>query len=389
MNCTRNVDIRAAQLRFFKNVSTTGQCAHLCRKDAKCAIFVRNRYRQCYLREAPWLRTPVVAERTDHHGTISCIIPARIQERDVLHLQRHQVRAALMLRRQPAEELRASKWQPGPPTFFCWMLVRIDRPSERDLLCLHLLRWRDSIAACDAHLVLSNRSATLGGGRIDVVRGVHGPLEIPSAGGRWGTAVCPSCVRHFQQCWRVVARDERALRSSWVVKVDPDSVFFASRLRQLVLPLEGMRRRADGENDRRGGGSETMGSGGLYLHNAIAPWGRNGSPMTVFWGPLHVLSRRAFLRLAAVPQLCVKRARDDRDNGGEDWWVDTCMQALKVPHVYLDGLLSNGVGDCTGHAEAALHPLKTARAAQHCRSMSHPFSRARGVPHGGAARAVR
>ena len=48
------------------------------------------------------------------------------------------------------------------------------------------------------------------------------------------------------------------------------------------------------------------------------------------------------------------------------------MEALQIPHLYLDGLLRNGVGDCMGRAEAALHPLKTATAAQRCRRAAAP-----------------
>ena len=328
-SCTRYVDIQAPHRRLFHNVSSADQCARLCREDASCAVFLHNRYGRCHLRDVPWLRTPILAEQTEQHRTISCIVPARVPKRDALHLQDHHVRAALTLRaafkqqraaltlRRPPAVLRASEPAEPPPILFCWMLVRIDRESERSLLRSHLLNSLDSLGACDAHLILSNRSATLHGGRIRVVRGVSGPLEIPSSSGRWGTAVCPSCVAHFQQCWRVVARDERAKRASWVIKVDPDSVFFASRLRRLLLPLESFRRHADGETgdgetgelftaaitggeeqgssgssggEQSSSGSDSSGSasGGLYLHNAIVNWGRNGSPMTVFWGPLHV-----------------------------------------------------------------------------------------------------
>jgi hypothetical protein len=355
MNCTEDVDIRAPQLRFFSDINTTTRCAQLCREDARCAIFLHNRYRRCYLRQPFWERTPVVADDTKHR-TISCVMPARMPLHGVQQLQLHHMHAAVTVSRH-RRATRAAL--PPPPTLFCWMLVQLSSAHERGLLNLHLLQWRNSIASCDGNLVLSNRSATLADGRIHVVHAVRGPLVLPSASGRWGTRVCPSCVRHFQQCWRFVARDVRALRASWIIKVDPDSVFFASRLRHLLQPLEEMRRRADGVG--------MNGSSGLYLHNAITNWGRNGSPMTVFWGPLHVLSRRAFLQLATVPQLCEQRAREDPDNGGEDWWVDKCLGALQIPHVFIGGLLKNAVGDCAGRAEAVLHPLKTALAAQHCR----------------------
>ena len=340
--CVADVDVRSPQIKLHQGYSEQ-QCRERCNKHVECAVFVHNWLSECHLRSKPWSNAPVLPDL--RHGTVSCISQSRIAPTDFEHLQNN-LEVALA-------SLQARDLHEAPPVLFCWMLVRLESRSERDLARLHMSQRSRSLAACQHSLLLSNRSELLADGVV-VRHAVHGSLTA-RAGGSWSSSLN---THIFMQSWRAVAADMRSKSADWVVKVDPDTVFFAAQLQYLLAPLSANRRLWEAR-------------GGTYLHNAIAPWGPGGSPMTVHWGPLEVFSTAAFTQLASVPLACTRRMeREEREGrlGGEDWWADTCMDELRVRHIYVDRLLSTTsacsdstrrAAESSGPSFAAFHPFKS------------------------------
>jgi len=143
----------------------------------------------------------------------------------------------------------------------------------------------------------------------------------------------------FMQAWDKVIKEGRFRRHDWVVKVDPDAVFFPERLRY--------RLRED----------ELSPVGNFYILNCDM-WGKR------MFGALEVYSRGAIEAYAMANQVCKQLKWK---GWGEDYYMQQCMEALNVSHAEDYKLLSDFGGHCThtppaGCAQggqAAFHPMKT------------------------------
>jgi len=116
-------------------------------------------------------------------------------------------------------------------TLFCFSVME-PAGRERDLVAWQL-RQGISIFACEEHAVFSNRTVELGPGVQAHL--VNHPLRCkPADGADW---VYNGWM--FIEIWRVVIQHGRWQYHDWTVKVDPDAVFFADRLRYLLREHQG------------------------------------------------------------------------------------------------------------------------------------------------------
>jgi len=301
------------------------------------------------------------------------------------------------------EEEALQKWERDEKkvpnvTLYCFSLM-MPFGYEPGLLAEQKKR-KVGIYACDEPVVFSNVThlVTTGERSPVPVTLMSGSLAV-AYGGRWMTALNTGV---FNRLWMEVIRLGRYRYHDWVVKVDPDAVFFPSRLRQLL------RHKApynEPEVQRRVPEPENLRCGTCRLENKTTEtcaahvrfWQQKGhsckealrltarEPPTdcgcdcddfacdlpkqaVYlnnckWGlhgPIEVLSRRAVATYAAGLPKCVDLLQHP---WGEDKFLDQCMQQLGVTRENEYSLLSETAcgeqpAPC-GTANVAFHPFKS------------------------------
>lgn len=179
-------------------------------------------------------------------------------------------------------------------SLFCFALM-IPHTYEQELLTLQYTQ-NISLFQCESYAVYSNASLELSTGLAS--RPIDSDLQCQK-GGEFGTALN---LPIFLAVWKKVVADGIYLHHDWSVKVDPDAVFFAPRLRRAV--------RDHGETEK-----------GVYLNNC--KFGLHG--------PIEVFSRNA------VTTWWEGRARCQdhfwkKCNGdclwGEDLFIDQCLEKV-------------------------------------------------------------
>lgn len=213
------------------------------------------------------------------------------------------------------------------PSLFCWTVIQASS-SELALLRDHF-RQRENIFACDDYLVISDEKVAIG----DVSVWSLGPFNSKRA---YDVAV-------FMRAWNAIFADGRYKKYDWIVKMDADTVFRATALREKL----------DFHNsDARDA---------TYWENA------NGSAVNVsfnFFGPLEVYSRTAVEKFSSQgPHLCpLPMAHIE----GEDAWMNACMKKLNVTPKTDFSLLESACTECPKLPAlacatckyAAFHPFK-------------------------------
>lgn len=129
----------------------------------------------------------------------------------------------------------------APASLYCFMVCH---PNEANLLRAHL--ELGTLHGCDAFDVFSNTThftQPLPGG-LDMIAAVEGSMDVEK-GGPFQT-VLNSHI--FQQVWRAVFLRGRYRSFDWVVKVDPDTLFFADSVRKR---LGGLRPRVQGQQHQQ------------------------------------------------------------------------------------------------------------------------------------------
>jgi len=249
----------------------------------------------------------------------------------------------------------------GMPTQVSRSIPRIQRSAGQSLLCVSLvLPWGyehgllrmqynkgASIFACDEYAVYSNVSFEIAPAVVTGV--VHTNLFCP-LGGKFMTVLNTPV---FLKVWAKVIEDGRFRFHDWTLKVDPDAVFFPSRLRQLT------RRHPESQQ-------------GVYLNNC--QFGLHG--------PVEVFSRDAVLAFALGRDRC-RRHFHKVCNGpcqfGEDMYMDRCLnEVLKVRRENEYSLLledhcdpPKGWDSCTDDTVAAFHPFKNKTGYEKCWEMGN------------------
>lgn len=223
------------------------------------------------------------------------------------------------------------------PSFFCFVLMM---PSGYELSLMRAqLRRSLGIFSCDGWRVYSNETLRLAA-TVGTVAAVRGPL---ARGLDPGTRT----VRNrdvFVQVWARVISYPRAWEHDWLVKVDPDAVFFPGRLRELLRSLW------PPTGERPGLA--------VYLNNCA----------TGFHGPIEVLSRASFAAYNHGRGACQEGW--PASSPQEDAYLGRCLDMLAVKHVDAFDVLgeahcAGGPGQCESR-KVAFHPFKTVDSWMHC-----------------------
>lgn len=152
-------------------------------------------------------------------------------------------------------------------------------------------------------------------------------------------------VAPFMEAWDNVFRDPRSKQRDWIVKVDPDTVFFPDQLELQLQRLPKNLRTLPGDR-------------GLYIKNCQAEGDLQ------LYGSIEVLSFSALRSYASRGTRC---NFETTSKMGEDLWMQTCLDTLNVTSFLQPDVLRDGYcpvpayfdpSNCRpGHA--AYHPRKT------------------------------
>merc|ERR1712217_150927 len=157
-------------------------------------------------------------------------------------------------------------------------------------------------------------------------------------GGKWNTALNTPVLNAV---WRDVVKKGQYRKHDWVVKLDPDTVFFPQRLRNLLASRRPMSL------------APSQGPPGMYLNNC--EFGLHG--------PVEVLSKEA---VTTFMQQLPRCEHLERQPFGEDTVMDHCLRLQGVTRVTeFSILIEKACGaepaPC-GSAHVAFHPFKTINA---------------------------
>jgi len=142
-------------------------------------------------------------------------------------------------------------------------------------------------------------------------------------------------TKTFLQVWTLLEeKDQRYKRHDWVVKVDPDAVFFPNRL---CLKLK----------------THTFTGGNLFVMNC------DKYHKIALYGSLEIFSLRAFDTYLKGTQSCQK---DLPCHGwGEDYFMSHCMDMLKVGRLHDFTLIGDKrchYAPCTDISKVVYHDYK-------------------------------
>jgi len=227
------------------------------------------------------------------------------------------------------------------PSLYCWSHIE-ETGSEKDLL-ISQLKAKFGIFACNDFAVISRSSYPIELGqhpwnKSAVVKTWPNPLPPdvkgnPAAGD--ATASYKN-ARTFLVAWKSLMKSNLLWRHDWIVKCDPDAVFYPARLREKVKPRT----------------LPPKGPGPFFYYNCGIDGGR-------IYGALEVYS---LLALKEMDKRGFECEDMPLDKWGEDLYMEQCMAHLNgVKNGLRDYTL---VGDerctaapCTDTGRAAFHPM--------------------------------
>jgi len=210
-----------------------------------------------------------------------------------------------------------------------------------------------SIFGCDEYQVFSD------GGEVEV-------LGIDPAGVEIRTIVIPSIKKKmgnlndkgvttnswlntetFLQVWNLLDKqDGRWLRHDWVVKVDPDAVFFPERLRQKLVV-------------------QTYSGANFFVMNCD-----KYNPVALY-GSLEIFSKTAFANYLKGQWRCRNNLK--WHGWGEDFFMSHCLDYLHVEHINDFSLIGDKrchYAPCTDPSKVVYHDYKKLSDWMHCWNVS-------------------
>jgi len=229
---------------------------------------------------------------------------------------------------------------PSGTSLFCFALM-IPHIYEQELLTMQY-KHKVSLFQCEGYAVYSNMSIPLADGL--TTRPIDSDLHCEK-GGEFGTALN---LPIFEALWARLVADKTYLQYDWSVKVDPDAVFFAARLRRAV-------------------GVHMETEKGVYLNNC--KYGLHG--------PIEVFSRNAVTTWWEGRERCHdyfwKLCNGDCF-WGEDLYIDQCLwKVLDVRRNNDYRLLVEDHCDppkdwdnCEDSSHVSFHPFKTVKSYMKC-----------------------
>jgi hypothetical protein len=235
----------------------------------------------------------------------------------------------------------------GWPSLFCWCIMLTVGNSKNgwmeELLIKHQLVNGIGIFACNEWAVMTDIALTLNRwgphGFPRIPGGEPGPMDMPtwaigSTKAVKGIETNPLNSLIFKSAWSAIRSSGRLDGHDWLVKVDPDAVWFPTRLRtHLKAYMPG-----------HGSGWENV-----YLQNCLR--------FQSMQGPIEVLSKRAAMTLENDMKWC-----GGFWGTGEDQFIVHCLRQLGVA-AHMESTLLNdkycdGYIDCHDTWKVAFHPHK-------------------------------
>jgi len=259
--------------------------------------------------------------------------------------------AAAVNRPPPAhhEQPQASPAPPSPAagaagagegngiSLFCFAVMRVET-SELSLM-RYQLEASLGIFACAAYDVLSDKETWLSQGPPARIMTTVLDTDMVAATGQQSHILN---TRIFRTAWEQIKRDGRYKAHDWVVKVDPDTVFFPDRLLQRLA--------ARPRNTA------------LYYRNCNGDAVSNTGHHFRLYGALEVLSREAVDTFLRLSHICSEEL--DCKDWGEDLFMQMCLDHLKVRNISDFGMLSDAycpsglvITSCAS-VQVAFHPFK-------------------------------
>lgn len=223
-------------------------------------------------------------------------------------------------------------WKAGS-SIFCWSVAR-NWGYEADVIKGQVGAGA-GIFACDGFAVVSEHDWEVGwgpGGRIGHVQAI----TFQGADVGISKDFTAANTQLFMNAWQAVMEKTLILRYDWAIKVDPDAVVVADRLRDRLGQWTGQN---------------------VYVRNCNAHPESPDFPM--MYGSLEALSRQALLAYRDNQGRCQNEL--DWHSWGEDYFLGKCLQHIGVRAVDDMGMISDGVCsyvNCGDPSSAAFHPFK-------------------------------
>jgi hypothetical protein len=222
----------------------------------------------------------------------------------------------------------------GWPSLYCFSLLQTT--SYEPGLLKEQVALGAGIFGCDGYTLLSNGVISLG----KVLNGTEEvftvKIETPPVGvSQDGTA---SNTLLFMKAWDEIIRQQRFRDYDWTLKVDPDAVLIADRMRDHMRPH-------NGEN--------------VYVVNCNKVPGSPNFPM--MFGAVEVFSNKAMDAYAAGSGKCGKDFWPAWEAWGEDYYMTHCLDHLGVGRIADFGVLGDNMctgANCQDGYVAAFHPFK-------------------------------
>jgi len=231
----------------------------------------------------------------------------------------------------------------GTPSLYCWSVTRLASYEANILRYQVKTDGGIGIFGCDlADVFASDGFGFIGDGPNGAVW-THHFRSAPVGVSVDGTA---ANTQLFINVWNAVRQVGKYALTDWTLKVDPDAILVASRIRQHLLPHTGR---------------------AVYIKNCNSPTLIQQGPS--MFGSVEAISK---LGLQKYFEPSTKHACEGNFQWGEDRWISDCFNKIGVQglgdwHIEGDKLcVGVGVGpDCTD-GRAAYHPYKSERAYRKC-----------------------
>jgi len=235
-------------------------------------------------------------------------------------------------------------------SLFCFALAPSSSDSGSGLGFLRAqVRKKAGIAACDEYMVFSDEKVELGHGSWTTpIR----PFALAETGNETEKKDLQPSVQTYYTAWEMVLKHYIWRVHDWIVKVDPQTVFFPKQLKvQLRDHAEGFLQLDKGH--------------GVYLRTCVQDLPR----MTA---ALEVVSQKAMATFTFKRTQC-PAAKDTQL--AEDRWLEQCLGHLDIIGARIGGLVVDGF--CNKHRTAthpahcdfskvAFHPATSIHAWEHC-----------------------
>lgn len=235
----------------------------------------------------------------------------------------------------------------GSPSMFCWSLMQTTT-YEMDVMKNQMGGGR-GIFQCDEWGLLSTDEPTVLGKTPDGEEAKTMQVEwaeiTTSQDGTAGNA------KLFINCWNTVIKDGRWNNHAWTLKVDPDAVLIADRLRMHL---------ADHVLEN------------VYVVNCNKFPSSPNFPM--MYGSLEIYSWKAIQTYANGMGSCMKDMGMMIPQWGEDYFMTHCLDHIGVGRIADFAAVGDNVclgANCGDGWVAAFHPFKSVDAWQECWDIAH------------------